>query len=99
MITQDVLPFCRVAGQRPTHVLGLNAVGLRRNGFSRERIAALKDMFKFLFHSDLNATQAIEKIRELFPPCDDREEIVRFLESSKRGIIKKTAGPWELESE
>lgn len=97
--TQDVLPFCRVAGMRPILFYGLNSIGLRRRGFSRERIGALKEILKIIYYSDLNTTQAIEKIKTLIPPHEDREEIIKFIESSKRGIIKKAAPPWEDESE
>ena len=99
VVTQDVLPFCRVAGMRPVLFYGLNSVGLRRKGFSQERLSALKEIFKFIFYSDLNTTQALEKITTLLPPHEDREEIVRFIQSAKRGIIKKAALQWEDESE
>jgi UDP-N-acetylglucosamine acyltransferase len=99
VITQDVLPFSRVAGMRPVLIYGLNGLGLRRRGFSRERLRALKEMFKIIFYSDLNTTQAVEKITKLFPPHEDREEIISFIESSKRGIIKKASAQWENESE
>ncbi len=97
VITQDVLPFCRVAGMRPIHIYGLNIIGLRRKGYSHERIAALKEMFKLIFYSDLNTTQALAEIQTRFPAGDDRDEIIRFIQSSKRGIIKKTTDQWELE--
>lgn len=96
-VTQDVLPFCRVAGVRPTHLYGLNAIGLRRKGFSRERIRDLKEMFKIFFYSDLNTTQALEKIEEQFPPSEDRDEIINFIKSSRRGILKKEAEKWDGE--
>lgn len=99
VVTQDVLPFCRVAGMRPVLFYGLNSLGLRRRGFSQERIGRIKSMFKVIFHSDLNTTQAVQEIESLFPSDGDAEEIVQFIRSSKRGIIKKTAGQWETESE
>ena len=89
VITQDVLPFSRVAGARPPFILGLNAVGLRREGFSRERIRNLKEMFKIIFYSNLNTRQALDKIKEKFSPGEDRDDIINFIQSSKRGIIKK----------
>ncbi len=98
VILQDVLPFLRVAGMRPVLLYGLNSVGLRRRGFSRERLGALKDMFKILFYSNLNTTQAVDRIKSLFPPQQDREEIIGFIESSSRGIIKKAAPTWDSES-
>jgi UDP-N-acetylglucosamine acyltransferase len=99
VITQDVLPFCRVAGSRSALVYGVNIVGLRRKGFSSQRIKTLKDMFKVIFFSDLNTTQAIEKIEEKFSPSEDKDEIIKFIQSSERGFIKKTPEKWDIESE
>jgi UDP-N-acetylglucosamine acyltransferase len=98
MVTLDVAPFSRVAGQRPTRYLGLNSVGLRRRGFSRERIAALKDMFRLLFEADLNTSQALARIEAEIPASEDREELVSFVRSSKRGVVKKAAA-WDADSE
>jgi UDP-N-acetylglucosamine acyltransferase len=99
VITQDLPPFCRVAGMRPVKIYGLNSVGLRRRGFSNARINALREMIKILFYSDLNTVQALEKIEASYPPGEDRDELTGFIRSSKRGIIKKTAEPWETDSE
>jgi UDP-N-acetylglucosamine acyltransferase len=98
-ITQDVLPFCRVAGERPTQLYGLNAVGLRRKGFSRDRIKALKEMFKIIFYSDLNASNSLARIEGEFPPGEDRDDIISFIRSSKRGFVKKPGDRWEAGSE
>lgn len=98
-ITQDVLPFCRVAGGRPTLFYGLNSIGLRRRGYSRERIQNLKDIFNIFFYSDLNTNQALKRIESETPPGEDRDEIFRFIQASKRGIVKKTAEKWETNSE
>jgi UDP-N-acetylglucosamine acyltransferase len=89
VITQDILPFSRVAGSRPVLFYGINAVGLRRGGFSRERIQAIKKMYNLLFHSDLNTSQAVAKIKEEISPSEDRKEVIDFISSSKRGILKK----------
>lgn len=90
MITQDVLPFSRVVGQRPVRILGLNSVGLRRNGFTRERLDVLKRMFKILLFDGLNTTQALERIEMEFPTSPDRDEISAFVRSAERGFVKKT---------
>ena len=95
VITQDVLSYCRVAGSRPILLYGLNAIGLRRRGFSRERIKTLKDIFKILFYSDLNTSQAIERIEKEFSPGEERDEILHFMRESKRGIVKKAGEKWE----
>ena len=98
MIVQDVLPFCRVAGARSTHIYGLNAIGLRRKGFKRERLKALREMFRIIFYSDLNTSQALEKIEKEMPVSEDRDEIINFIRASERGLIKKAAEKWEEES-
>jgi UDP-N-acetylglucosamine acyltransferase len=99
VVTHDVPPFCRVAGMRPVLIYGLNNVGLRRRGFTRERIDGLKKMVRILFYSDLNTTQALERILSDCPASEDRDELANFIKSSKRGIIKKTGEQWETDSE
>jgi UDP-N-acetylglucosamine acyltransferase len=99
VVTQDLPPFCKVAGMRPVRIYGLNSIGLRRWGFSAERVRALRDMIKVLFFSDLNTTQALERIEASFPPGEDRDELVGFVRSSRRGIIKKASEKWDSESE
>jgi len=99
VITHDVVPFSKVAGSRPVLFFGPNGIGLRRRGFTSERIQAIKEMFKLLFHSDLNTTQAIEQIQTRFPQNPDQAELVRFIQNSKRGIIKKSAEQWQIDLE
>jgi UDP-N-acetylglucosamine acyltransferase len=99
VVTQDIVPFAKVAGMRPVLFYGINAIGLRRQGFTRERIQVIKEIFRLLFYSDLNTTQAIERIQTEIPAGEDRDEIIRFVQSSKRGILKKTSGKWDEESE
>ncbi|MFO7981566.1 MAG: acyl-ACP--UDP-N-acetylglucosamine O-acyltransferase [Candidatus Aminicenantes bacterium] len=89
VITQDVLSFCRVAGSRPTHFYGINAIGLRRAGFSTQRIQTIKKMYKLIFYSGLNTSQAVDRIKSEIEPSEDRKEILDFISSSKRGILKK----------
>lgn len=89
VITQDVLSYCRVAGSRPTLFYGINALGLRRQGFSKQRIQTIKKMYKLIFYSDLNTSQAVERIKREIEPGEDRKEILDFISSSKRGILKK----------
>jgi|Deesub1362B_J571_1020462.scaffolds.fasta_scaffold00693_6 UDP-N-acetylglucosamine acyltransferase len=97
IITQDVLPFSRVAGGRPALIFGVNVIGLRRRGFSNEKIKILKEIFKIIFWSDMNTSQALEKIQKEFKLSPEIEEIINFIKSSKRGIIKKRAEAWDVE--
>ncbi|MFQ6083286.1 MAG: acyl-ACP--UDP-N-acetylglucosamine O-acyltransferase [Candidatus Aminicenantia bacterium] len=97
VITQDVLPFSRVAGSRPVLIFGLNVIGLRRRRFPREKLQILKNVFKIIFWSELNTAQAIEKIKTEFEIIPEIEEIIKFIHTSKRGIIKKSAESWDIE--
>jgi len=87
-ITQDVLPFSMTSAERDTHAYMLNKVGLQRRGFSKERIAGLHHAFKVLLASKLNTSQALEKLRAERGLGEDVELLVRFIESSQRGVIK-----------
>ena len=87
-ITQDVLPYSMTSAERDTHAFMLNKVGLERRGFSPERIAKLHHAFKVLLASKLNTSQALEKLRREGELGDDVELLVRFIETSQRGVIK-----------
>ena len=87
-ITQDVLPYSMTSAERDTHAYMLNKVGLQRRGFSPERIAKLRHAFKILLASKLNTSQALERMRSEAGPGKDVEVLLRFIETSQRGIIK-----------
>ncbi|MBV9182628.1 MAG: acyl-ACP--UDP-N-acetylglucosamine O-acyltransferase [Acidobacteria bacterium] len=87
-ITRDVLPFSKTAAERGTHAYGLNALGLERRGFTRERIRKIHHAYKLLLASKLNTSQALEKLKSEPDRGEDVETLIRFIESSKRGVIK-----------
>jgi len=88
VITQDVPPFSKVVTPRHTGCYGINGVGLERHGFSPERIKALERAYRLLLRSKLNTTQAIEKMRETMPDSKDVEELIGFIETAERGLVK-----------
>jgi UDP-N-acetylglucosamine acyltransferase len=88
VVTQDVLPYSKTVSEREIRAFGANSVGLKRHGFSAERREALNRAFRLLASSNLNTSQAIEKIREEYPDSDDVRELLGFMETSKRGVIK-----------
>ena len=88
VITQDVLPFSRTVQERETRVFGINALGLRRRGFSPERLERLQQAFRLLTQSKLNTSQALEQIRTTLNQDDDVAALVRFIETADRGITK-----------
>ncbi|HZD33203.1 MAG TPA: acyl-ACP--UDP-N-acetylglucosamine O-acyltransferase [Candidatus Angelobacter sp.] len=87
-ITQDVLPYSMTSAERDTHAFMLNKIGLQRRGFSAERIQKLHHAFKVLLASRLNTSQALEKLRSEPELAKDVEMLVRFIETSQRGVIK-----------
>ena len=88
-LRRDVLPYCRTdCAEGEVKTYGLNTIGLKRNGFSDERIEALQKAYRFLVKSKLNTSQALERIAEELPGQPDVEELVRFIKASERGFIK-----------
>jgi UDP-N-acetylglucosamine acyltransferase len=67
---------------------GVNSVGLRRRGFSNERINQILDIYRILFIKGYNTTNALKKIETEISPSEDRDEIVNFVRESVRGILK-----------
>jgi len=88
VITQDVLPYSKTVAPRETRCYGVNAIGLEREGFSKERIAAIEKAFRLLLRSRLNTTQAVERIRQELGKSEDVGLLLRFIESAERGIAK-----------
>lgn len=83
----DVPPFIK-ADRDPLSFMGLNAVGLTRRGFSNERINEIHDIYRALYLSKMNITQALEHIEKEFQPSEDRDYIISFIRNSERGIIR-----------
>jgi UDP-N-acetylglucosamine acyltransferase len=84
-IPMDIVPYIKVAGNPPV-VNGLNTVGLKRRGFSPEAIRTVKQAYKLLFRSDLNVSQAVERIKSDLPMIPEIAHLVKFIETSDRGI-------------
>lgn len=88
VVTQDVMPFSSVVSEREIRVFGANRVGLDRRNFSREAIEALQTAFRLLTRAGLNTSQAMERIRAEVENGPEVEELLAFIASSQRGVIK-----------
>lgn len=84
-LPMDVPPYV-IVGKEPTRYCGLNIVGLRRRGYSNERIERIHNAYRLFYGQELR-TEAIEKMKEMGDD-EDINYIVRFVESSQRGIIR-----------
>jgi UDP-N-acetylglucosamine acyltransferase len=87
-ITRDVLPFSKSSAARDARAYGLNAIGLERRGFSKERIRKIHHAYKVLLASKLNTSQALEKLKSEQDLGEDVEMLIKFIEQSERGVIK-----------
>jgi UDP-N-acetylglucosamine acyltransferase len=88
IVTKDVLPFAKVVAPREARTYGLNAIGLERRGFTKERIAKIHHAFRVLFNSKMNTTQALEELKSEGDQGEDVAMLVRFIEESQRGVVK-----------
>ncbi len=88
VITQDVAPFSTTVTPRDPRVYGANKTGMERRGFPAATLDALHKAFRLLTRSGLNTTQAIERIRAEVPACAEVDELIEFIQSSQRGVIK-----------
>lgn len=91
LVRKDVPPFI-TAAKEPLSYLGLNTLGLRRKGFDNKRIAVIQEIYRTMFLSGLNVTDAIKSVKQQFEATPDCTAILNFFTQSKRGIIKKYNG-------
>lgn len=97
LVSKDVPPYIK-AGRTPLSYAGVNSVGLKRKGFSLDRINAILDIYRIIYNKGMNTSQALNFIEEELPATDERDEIVTFIRESGRGIIKRfTKGSTEDE--
>ena len=86
-VLKDVPPYI-LAGRDPICYCGLNSVGLHRRGFTNDQIESIHAIYRVIFQSGLNVSQALARISETIPQSEERDRIVNFIQSSPRGILK-----------
>lgn len=94
---QDLPPYSKIDG-RPGRVVGINSVGLKRRGLSLEERTVIKKAFNYLWFSDLNTNNAVLKIREELPPSRYVDNLIEFMQTSKRGVTK-LSGKQDVETD
>jgi UDP-N-acetylglucosamine acyltransferase len=88
LVRKDVPPFIK-AVRNPLSYGGVNSVGLKRRGFSLEKINEILDIYRIIYNKGLNTSKALEFIEEEMAASDERDEIISFIRESERGIIKR----------
>lgn len=86
-VNKDIPPFV-LAGRDPISYAGINSVGLRRRGFTDEQINNIQEVYRLLYNSGLNVTEAVRKIELDMPATAERDEIMLFIRNSTRGILR-----------
>ncbi|MFI2742590.1 acyl-ACP--UDP-N-acetylglucosamine O-acyltransferase [Zhouia sp. PK063] len=87
LVRKDVPPFVKAA-REPLSYVGINSVGLRRRGFTADKIREIQDIYRILYQKNYNNTQAIEIIEAEMEATPERDEILQFIRDSQRGIMK-----------
>jgi len=87
LIRKDIPPYVKVA-REPISYAGINSVGLRRRGFTNDKIFEIQKIYRAIFQMKMNTTQAIEFIEKEMLPTVERDEIIQFIQNSPRGIVK-----------
>lgn len=91
LVRKDVPPFTKAA-KEPLSYVGINSVGLRRRGFSPEKIKEIQDIYRILYQKNFNTTQALGIIEAEMEATPERDEIIQFIRSSSRGVMKGYSG-------
>lgn len=86
-VVQDIVPYAMADGH-PAKVYGINSVGLKRASVDPDTKQTLKKAFKILFSMELNMKNAVEKLKQDFAGCEEVTNLIKFINSSERGIAR-----------
>jgi len=87
LVRKDIPPFTKAAND-PISYVGINSIGLRRRGFSTEKIREIQDIYRILYQKNYNTSQAIDIIEGEMEATPERDEIITFIRNSSRGVMK-----------
>ncbi len=87
LVNKDITPYVKAA-REPISYAGINSIGLRRRNFSNDTIRDIQEIYRYLYLSGLNVSDAVERIEAELPATKERDEIILFVRNAKRGIIR-----------
>ncbi|GAA4452829.1 acyl-ACP--UDP-N-acetylglucosamine O-acyltransferase [Nibrella saemangeumensis] len=87
LVRKDVPPYTKAA-REPLAYTGINSVGLRRRGFTNDKISEIQEIYRFIYLRGLNNAESLTQIELELPPSNERDEIVNFIRTSERGIMR-----------
>lgn len=91
LVRKNVPPFVKAA-REPLSYAGINALGLRRRGFSNDSINVIEDIYRRLFVHGTNVSKSIQDIKDNVPETPEKTQIITFIEHSEKGIIRGPLG-------
>ncbi|MFB0938487.1 MAG: UDP-N-acetylglucosamine acyltransferase [Candidatus Azotimanducaceae bacterium] len=91
LVRKDVPPYTKAA-KEPLSYVGINSIGLRRRGFSTEKISEIQNIYRILYQKNYNTSQALGIIEAEMEATDERDQIILFIKNSQRGIMKGYTG-------
>lgn len=87
LVRKDVPPFVKAA-REPLSYVGVNSIGLKRRGYSNDKIDHIRDIYRILYVQGFNTTQALRKIEETIIDSPERDAIMAFVKEADRGIMR-----------
>jgi UDP-N-acetylglucosamine acyltransferase len=92
LVSKDVPPYTKAA-REPLSYTGVNSIGLRRRGFSNDKISEIQEIYRYVYLRGYNNSDALNRIEIELPASVERDEVVNFIRSSERGVMK---GPGKM---
>jgi len=86
-VSKDIPPYV-ITGRNPAVYEGVNLIGLRRRNFPTEVVSEIVSIYRLIYNSGLNVSDACRQVLELFEPSEHRDRILSFIERSQRGIVR-----------
>lgn len=87
LVRKDVPPFTKAA-REPLSYSGINSIGLRRRGYSNDKINEIQEIYRHVYLKGLNNSKALDVLELEMPASRERDEIINFIRTSDRGIMK-----------
>ncbi|MCO4815230.1 MAG: acyl-ACP--UDP-N-acetylglucosamine O-acyltransferase [Flavobacteriales bacterium] len=87
LVRKDIPPYVKAA-REPLNFAGVNSVGLRRRGFSDAEVREIEDVYRILYVQNNNVSKGLKAIKETMPEAKLRDQIISFVESSEKGVIR-----------
>ena len=87
LVRKDVPPFTKAA-REPLTYAGVNSIGLRRRGFTAEKIIEIQEIYRYIFLKGMNNSKALDSVEKELPASMERDYIVSFIRNSERGVMK-----------